>query len=432
MIDIKLIRESQDEVKNNLKRRNNAEYLKILDSVIEKDKKWRTLQKKTDELRKKRNDVGASVAKLKKEGKGAEKEIKNMQKIASDIESTEKETNNVRSALDTLMLKLPNMLHESVPTGKDEDENKEIRKWGKIPEFGFKAKDHIDIGEALGLFDIERAAKVAGARFYYLKDDAVRLEFALVQYALDILAKEGFSLTIPPMILRERVMQGAGFLPAGEEDIYKIENNEGNERLFLVGTSEQALAGIHMDEVLLKSELPKKYAGYSSCFRTEAGSHGRDTKGIFRVHQFEKIEMFVFADPDKSYEEHEKMILIAEKIFQGLKIPYRIVNICTGDIGVVAAKKYDLEVWLPGQGKYREAVSCSNCTDYQARRLNAKYREKEGAPPAGLVHTLNSTAIAISRAIVAILENYQKKDGNVKVPDALVPYMSGLKEIRKC
>ena len=257
MIDIKLVRACPEEVKTNLKRRNNAEYLKILDEVVEKDKKWRALQKKTDELRKKRNDIGASVAKLKKEGNNADKEINAMRKAAAEIEYAEKNTENVRETLDSLMLKLPNILHESVPTGKDEDENKEIRKWGKIPEFDFKAKDHIDIGEALDLFDIERAAKVAGARFYYLKDAAVRLEFALVQYALDILAKEGFTLTIPPMILRERVMQGAGFLPAGEEDIYKIENNEGNERLFLVGTSEQALAGIHMDEVLLKSELPK-------------------------------------------------------------------------------------------------------------------------------------------------------------------------------
>ncbi|MCK5233353.1 MAG: serine--tRNA ligase, partial [Candidatus Aenigmarchaeota archaeon] len=242
MIDIKLIREHLEEVQKNLKRRNNAEYLKILDGVVEKDKKWRTLQKKTDELRKKRNDIGASVAKLKKEGNNADKEINAMRKAASEIEDAEKNTENVRDALDLLMLQLPNMLHESVPTGKDEDDNKEIRKWGKIPELDFKPKDHIDIGEALDLFDIERAAKVAGARFYYLKNDAVRLEFALVQYALDILAKEGFTLTIPPMILRERVMQGAGFLPTGEEDIYKIENNDENERLFLVGTSEQALA----------------------------------------------------------------------------------------------------------------------------------------------------------------------------------------------
>jgi len=427
MLDINLFRQEPCLIKKDLKKRGDSEKIKWVAEIIKYDKKWRAYLKEADALRATRNKVSVEISALKKEKKDTGAKISEMKKTASKIADIEKKAENVRVKLDYLLLRMPNIMHESVPQGKDDSENVEIRSWGEIKEFAFPVKDHIDIGEELDLFDIERAAKVAGARFYYLKNDAVMLEFALVRFALDFLKKEGFDIVIPPMLVKEKVMEGAGFLPAGVDDIYKIEN----EDLYLVGTSEQALAGIYMDEVIERNCLPVKCAGYSSCFRTEAGSHGRDTKGIFRVHQFEKIEMFVFSLPEKSWDAHETLLKTAEKLVRMLELPYRVVNICTGDLGNVAAKKYDIEVWLPGQKKYRELVSCSNCTDYQARRLNIKYRNKEGEAPAGYVHTLNSTAIPVARALVAILENYQQKDGSVKIPKVLVPYMSGQKDIRK-
>lgn len=272
--------------------------------------------------------------------------------------------------------------------------------------------------EILDICDIERARKVSGARFYYLKNEATILELALIQYALELLQKEGFQLFTTPTLVRRDALYGTGFLPTGEEDIYTIKD----EDLHLIGTSEVALGAYHMNETLLESELPKNYCGISSCFRTEASATTKDDKGIFRVHEFKKVEMFKFVHPDTSWNEQEKMIDIAEKVFQGLGIHYQVVNICTGDIGAVAARKYDIEAWLPGQRRYREVVSCSNCTDYQARRLNVKYREKEGSPVKGFVHTLNSTAIATVRAIIAILENYQQEDGTVIIPEPLRKY----------
>jgi seryl-tRNA synthetase len=313
--------------------------------------------------------------------------------------------------------RLPNLMHESVPAGRDENDNVEIRTWRDKPQFDFELRDHIDIGLRLGLIDIERAAKVSGARFCYLKNEAVILEFALARMVLDTLRNEGFALVIPPVLVKEKAMFGAGFLPLGEEDIYWIKG----EDACLVGTSEVPLAAMHMDEILEESVLPLYYAGFSTCFRTEAGAHGRDTKGIFRVHQFEKIEMFKFTKPEESWAEHEKTIQTVERIYRKLNLHYRIVNICSGELGVTAAKKYDLEVWLPGQGKYREIVSCSNCTDYQARRLNIRFRKTPNDKPR-FVHTLNSTAMALGRTLVAVIENYQTKDGSIIVPEALVPY----------
>jgi seryl-tRNA synthetase len=342
-----------------------------------------------------------------------------MQEIPERIKRLETRAEGLKADSDKIMLGLPNILHESVPDGNGEGGNKVVRTVGKPKALKFKARDHIEIGEMCDLFDIERAAKVSGARFYYLKNEAVQLEFAIIQYVLNHLAKKGFQLFVTPALIREEVMEGAGFLPAGRDDIYKIEG----EKLYLVGTSEQALAGLHMDEILEKSKLPLRYCGFSSCFRTEAGAHGRDTKGIFRVHQFDKVEMFIFCKPEESWKEHELLLKTAEEIYQGLEIPYRIVNICTGEMGVVAAKKYDIEAWLPGQGAYREVVSCSNCTDYQARRLKIRCRQNPG-DPTEIAHTLNSTASAVGRTIVAILENCQNEDGSVTIPKALKPYIS--------
>jgi seryl-tRNA synthetase len=292
-----------------------------------------------------------------------------------------------------------------------------VRSWGKQPKFDFEIKNHIELGVDLDIIDIEAASKVSGARFYYLKNEAVLLEFALVNFVFDYLKKEGFTLIVPPVLIRRKVMEGAGFLPVGEGDIYKIEN----EDLYLVGTSEQSLAGLHMDSIINAEELPLYYAAFSPCFRTEAGSHGKDTKGIFRVHQFDKIEMFKFTEPEESWKEFERLIATAERIYQKLGLHYRVVNVCTAEMGTIAAKKYDIEVWLPAQQGYREVVSCSNCTDYQSRRLNIRCRVQTEKPR--FVHTLNSTACAISRTIVSIMENYQQPDGSILIPNVLKPWL---------
>lgn len=323
-------------------------------------------------------------------------------------------------------MRLPNILHASVPLGEDEDDNQPIREWGKKPRFDFPPKGHIDLGLSLDILDIERAAKISGSRFYYLKNEAVMLDMALMCFALSELEKKGFVSVEPPFMMRRKPYEGVTALSDFEEMLYKVEG----EDLYLIATSEHPIAAMFMNEVLNAERLPMKYAGVSPCFRREAGAHGKDTKGIFRTHQFNKVEQFIFCKPEDTWRLHEELIANAEELFQKLKLPYRIVNVCTGDIGTVAAKKYDLEVWMPAQKRYREAVSCSNCTSYQARRLNIKYREKEGKPPKGFVHTINSTAIATGRTLVAILENYQQKDGTVEIPKALRPYMGGTERIK--
>lgn len=427
MIDIKLIRENPDLVRKNLEKRKDPQIIKNLNILIKKDSQWRNSLKKLEDLRKKRNGITEKIARSKKEGVPINKEIKEMKSLSGKIKNLEAETGKLRDECDDLLMRIPNLLHESVPLGKDDTENVEIRKWGKIPKFGFTPKDHIDLGLDLDIMDIERAAKVSGARFYYLKNEAVLINFALMRFALDFLRKKGFEIMVTPMLVRKRALFGTGFLPGGASDIYNIEG----EDLALIGTSEVALGGFHMDEVLELEDLPRMYSGFSPCFRTEAGSHGRDTKGIFRTHEFWKVEQFIYSKPEESWKMHEFLIKNTEEMFQTLGIPYRIVNICTGDIGTVAAKKYDLEAWLPGQGKYREMASCSNCTDYQSRRLNVKYRKGPGHPPEGYVHTLNNTGIATPRALVAILENYQQKDGSVLIPRVLWPYMNGVKKLEK-
>ncbi|HZY47470.1 MAG TPA: serine--tRNA ligase, partial [Candidatus Bathyarchaeia archaeon] len=329
-----------------------------------------------------------------------------------------------RERIDNILLSLPNIAHESVPFGKDESDNVEVRKWGAIPRFEFKPLDHIDLGLKLDLIDIEKAGQVAGARFYYLRQDLVRLNHALISYGLDFVAKKGFQLYQPPYFLRRDVIAGAVSLADFEDTIYKVEG----EDLYLIPTAEHALLALHFDDIIDEPRLPLHYAGISPCFRKEAGAHGRDTKGIFRVHQFEKVEMFIFSEPGESWRLHEELIQNVEEFFQSLRIPYRIVNVCTGDLGTVAAKKYDLEGWLPGQGKYRELASCSNCTSYQAVRSRVRYREKPNLPTQ-YVHTLNSTLVATERAMVAIMENNQTRNGTILIPQVLQGYMNGQREI---
>jgi len=423
MIDIKILREKPEIVKDSQRRR--AADLGIIDQVLEHDKKWRTLLQKADKLKHKRNLINMEIAALKKAGKSAAEKIKGMQKLALGIRKNDESLERYKQTRDDQLCRIPNIIHTSVPPGKDESENVKLRAWGKIPKFSFKPQDHIDLGLNLDLFDTERAAKTSGARFYYLKNEVALLELALVNYSFNRLLKKGFTPIIPPTLVRERVMHGVGMLPLSKEEIYKVEN----EDLYMILTAEHAIASMHMDEILEKEELPKRYVAFSPCYRTEAGSHGRDTKGIFRTHQFDKVEMFTFCSPENSWEEHEFLLKNAEALVQGLKLPYRVMNICTGDLGNTAAKKYDIDAWLPGQNAYREIISCSNCTDYQARRLNIRYRTAPGAKPEP-VHTINSTALAIGRTIVTILENYQQKDGSVKVPRVLQPYM-GLKVIKR-
>ncbi|MFH1420754.1 MAG: serine--tRNA ligase [Candidatus Aenigmatarchaeota archaeon] len=417
MLDMKFIRENTAVVEASLRKRGDIDGMKQLDELLKLDKDWRRQKQIVEEKRAKKNTVTEEIAKIK-DASEKKRNIDEMRKLVQELAKDEDKLTSLRTALDYILLRMPNLLHKSVPSGKDEKDNKLVRVFGKKPTFDFAPQDHIDIATKLDLVDIERAAKTSGARFYYLKNELVELEYAILRMAMDILKKEKFVFHTTPTLLRGQVMQGAGFLPMGEEDIYRIVN----EDLYLAGTSEQALAGLHMNETLEKETLPRHYAGFSTCFRTEAGSHGRDTKGIFRVHQFDKLEMFIYSKPEDSWKEYEKLIDCAEKIFQELGLHYRVVNVCAGEIGNVAAKKYDIEAWLPGQNAYREMGSCSNCTDYQAVGLNIKCRDKNGNSE--YVHTLNSTAFASSRTLIAIIENYQQKDGSVAVPKALQKYVS--------
>ncbi len=417
MLDLKFINENPELVKKDLEKRGEDEKILWIDKIIEYDLQRRGIIQKVDNLRHKRNLLTEEIGRLKHDGIDVSEKLLKASKIPTEIKILEKRLSQYKEKLEYYMTRLPNITHETVPLGKNEDDNVVVHVWGKRPQFNFPVRDHIDLGLSLDLIDIERAAKVSGARFAYLKHEATLLEFALIKYTFDKILKENFIPIIPPVLVRREVMYGAGFLPLGEDDIYWITD----EDLCLVGTAEIPLAAIHMNEIIDETTLPLYYMGYSTCFRTEAGAHGRDTKGIFRVHQFDKIELFKFTTPETSWQEHDKLIKTVEQIYKDLNLHYRIVNICSGELGATASKKFDLELWLPSQRKYREVVSCSNCTDYQARRLNIRCRRNLRDKPR-FVHTLNSTAIAIGRVIVAILENYQKEDGSVIVPKALIPY----------
>ena len=420
MLDIRFVRENPNLVKQSLQRRGEVDKVQVVDQLLEDDKNWRSLQTEANDLRNKRNKLTEDIANLRRKGGDTSELVKKAEQIPDQIKELEKKTGELECRITNTLMNLPNILHESVPFGKDESDNVEVKKWGKPPEFNFKPLDHIDLTARLGLVDLERAAKVAGARFYYLRGDLVKLNYALMKFALDFIAGKEYRLIQPPYMLRREAIGGAVALSDFEDVIYKIEG----EDLYLIPTAEHALLAQHMDEILDVKNLPLRYAGVSPCFRKEAGAHGRDTKGIFRIHQFEKVEQFVFSRPEQSWEEHEKLLANAEELFQLLKIPYRVVNVCTGDLGTVAAKKYDLEAWLPGQGQYREIVSCSNCTTYQAVRSKIRFRDRPDEPTKW-VHTLNSTLIATERAIIAIIENYQNEDGSITIPDVLQSYMEG-------
>ncbi|MDH3395475.1 MAG: serine--tRNA ligase [Nitrosopumilus sp.] len=421
MLDPKLIKEKPQIIRDMLKARK-VDF--DLDTLIECDQIRREFIIKTDELRKKKNHVALEISEKKKKGEDASSILSKMKNTSVELAKLEVEQEDIENTYTKLALTIPNLVHESVPIGADEDANKEIKKWGSIPVFDFKINDHIDISENLDLVDLERAAKVAGARFYYLKNDLVRLNQALISYGLDFLSKKEYSLIQPPYMINRESMEGAVIADDFEEVIYKIED----EDLYMIGTSEHAMAAMRSKEIIEGKDLPLRYAGVSPCFRKEAGAHGRDQKGIFRVHQFDKIEQFVFSRPEDSWKEHERMLAITEEFYQSLEIPYRVMLLSTGDMGKISAKTYDIEAWMAGQNAYREIVSCSNCLDYQARRLKIRFRDKTNEDTQYL-HTLNSTLIATTRILVSIMENFQTNDGHIRIPSVLQNYMGNQKEI---
>ena len=415
MLDISLVRDNTDVIRNMLMKRN-LEY--PLDNLLDLDKRRRNIISKTQEHKRKRNLVSDEIAKMKKQNSNTTAKILDMKEISMLIVKGDQDVKELDETISKLLARLPNVPHESVPEGYEENDNLESRRWGEPRSFDFRIMDHIDLSFGLGLVDVDRAAKVAGSRFYFLKGDIVKLNYALINFALDFMKKRGWTLIQPPYMLNEGAISGTIILSDFEDVIYKIEG----EDLYLIGTSEHAIASMHMNEIIDGDKLPLRYAGVSTCFRKEAGAHGRDTKGIFRVHQFEKVEQFVFSKPEDSWKELELLINNAEDFFKALELPYRVVTLCGGELGNVSAKTYDLEAWFPSQNKYREVVSCSNCTDYQARGLLIKYRDKPHES-SNYLHTLNGTLVATERTLLAILENYQTKEGTIIIPKALQPYI---------
>ncbi|MBO7431181.1 MAG: serine--tRNA ligase [Spirochaetia bacterium] len=412
MLDIKFIKEHLEQVKKNIKDRN---MVADADLVVKLYDEKNAMQQKLDSLRQQRNE---NAAKMK--GK-LEQDVRTVliaegKKLKEDIAALEKEFEEKDKAFKVAMMDIPNMAHPDAPIGKEDKENLEVKKWGNIPQFDFQPKDHVELCEALDLVDFETATRVSGTKFYYLKNEAVVLELALTRYVMDIIMKEGFTPFITPDVAKEEVAAGIGFNPRGEEsNIYTVEGTG----TCLVGTAEITLGGYFAGKTIDASKLPIKMAGLSHCFRREAGAAGQFSKGLYRVHQFSKVEMFIYCLPEKSDEMHQYIRSVEEKIFQGLDVPYRVVDTCTGDLGASAYRKYDLEAWMPGRGDYGEITSTSNCTDFQARRLGIKYKDENGT---AYLHMLNGTAMALTRAMIAIIENNQQADGSILIPKNLVPY----------
>lgn len=403
MLDIKFIRENSEKVKESIK--NKGYDPEVVDQVLKLDSQRRKILARVEKLRGKRNLYAR------------QKEILKGKKLKEELEKVEEELRQIEEEFKNLLWQIPNLATADVLLGKDESENKVIRTWGKPTKFDFKVRDHVELGEILDIIDIPRAAKVSGTRFGYLKNEGVILEFALVQFTFEALVEEGFIPIVPPVLISKRAMEGMGYLEhGGEEETYHFLKDD----LYLVGTSEQSIGPMHTEEIFIEKNLPRRYVAFSPCFRREAGSYGKDTRGIFRVHQFDKVEMFSFAKPEDSDREHEYFLSLEEKLVQALRISYQVVKMCTGDLGFPTARKYDIECWFSSQGRYRETHSTSTCTDFQSRRLNIRYRTKEGKTE--YIHTLNGTAFAIGRMIIAILENYQQKDSSVLVPKVLQKY----------
>jgi len=420
VLDVRAIREDPEPFRRGLARRNLAD---AVDRILDADERRRKLTARVEELRATQNRTSKAIGRA--EGDEKRRLISEVAAVSTELKGLEPELVEAEAALEALLAETPNVPHESAPDGFTDEDAVEVRRHGEPTAFGFEPRDHVALGELLGVLDTERGARTSGSRFVYLLGDLVHLQFALVRHALDILAAKGFLPVIPPVLVREEAMYGTGFLPTDAVNLYVTAEDD----LYLAGTSEVPLAAYRMGEIIDEADLPMRYAGYSTCFRREAGTYGKDMGGMFRVHQFDKVEMFSFCRPEDSWDEHEFMVGVEEEIVRGLEVPYRVVNIAAGDLGGAAAKKYDIEVWLPGQGRYRELTSCSNCTDYQARRLQTRVRRSDGRVEP--LHTLNGTATALSRTPIAILENHQREDGSVALPAALHPYLPGsLRELR--
>jgi len=422
MFDINLVREKPKLVKKNLKDRYDKEMIPVVDDLLKKDAEWKKLKQESDALRAKRNQLSKKINELKKQGKKADKEIRTAVEIPDKIKEIEEVMKNLKWGIRKYLLNLPNMLDSSVPIGVDEKDNKVLKKAGKPKKFTFEIKSHGELAESLGLADFKRSAKVSGAGFYYIKNELAILNQALIRYAIDFLMKKGFTYVEPPLMLRRTAYEGVVELDDFENVMYKAEK----EDLYFIATSEHSLIAQFMDENIPIEQLPLKLAGYSMCFRKEIGSHGVDTKGLFRTHQFNKIEQIVICKPKEDMLYFNEILKNSAELMKGLGLPYRLLEMCSGDLGNLKSKQVDVEVWIPKQGKYQEVGSCSNCTDYQARRLNMKAIDKKMIKTN--VHTLNNTAIATSRIMVAILENFQNKDGSVDIPKVLHPY-TGFKKI---
>ncbi len=414
MLDLKLIRSDPERVKAALARRGAAAQV---DELLALDARRRELLPRIEGAQAERKTISKQIGEAKQRGEEAGKEMAAVAELKQEIESGKAELEQVDADLQRVATALPNLPDADAPEGMTEEDAVVLREEGERTSFDFEPRDHLEIGSELDLIDMEAGARVSGSRFAYLKGDLVLLELALVRFALDLVREEGHEPVIPPVLVREEALIGTGFLPGDRDQIYEVPKDE----LFLVGTSEVPLAALHADEILAADQLPIRYAGFSPCFRREAGAGGRDTRGIFRVHQFDKVEMFSFVEPSKSAEEHERLLAIEERILAELEIPYRVVNVAAGDLGAPAAKKYDCEAWIPSQGRYRELTSCSNTTDYQARRLACRYRPNEDEAPE-VVHTLNGTAVAVGRTMIALIENRQEREGGFTLPTILHSY----------
>jgi seryl-tRNA synthetase len=399
MIDLKAARANRDVVRAAVARKGGEE---VFDALLHADEEWRRLQTQVDALR----------ARTKLKGKPTPDQLAELTRIKDELKTLEDDLDRAKAAMQDHWDRVPNPPDPSAPDGRDEEDAVEIRRWGEQRDFGFEPQDHLDIATRLGWIDMERAARLSGTRFAYRLGDFALTELALYRFALDRLVGKSFVPVLPPVLVREQAMYGTGFLPNDEVNIYRVERDD----LYLTGTSEVALAALHMGEILAADELPLRYAGYSTCFRREAGAAGKDTRGMFRVHQFDKVEMFSFVRPEDSPEEHEHLLAVEEELVQELGIPYRVVNVAAGDLGLSASKKYDIEAWFPGQQRFREITSTSNTTDFQARRLGVRFRPGESGPTE--VHTLNGTAVT-ARSLIAIVENFQEEDGSVAVPPVL-------------
>lgn len=424
MLDAKLIRANPQLVEEGLSKRGLTN---VLDKFLELDEKRRKILTEVEELKNFRNTSSQEVAKMKKAGQDPAQLMEKVREVGQKIKDFDDELKIVESGIDDILLTLPNLPHESVPVGADETSNIEIRKWGEPRQFGFEPLAHWDIGTNLDILDFERAAKLSGARFTVYKTLGARLERAIINFYLDIHTSEhGYNEVLPPFMVTDECMVGTGQLPKFAEDMFKIEGKD----MYLIPTAEVPLTNLHREEILDSSDLPKYLTAYTPCFRAEAGSHGRDTRGVIRQHQFNKVELVKITEPEKSYEELEKLTLDAEKVLQLLGLPYRVVLLSSGDMGFSAAKTYDIEVWMPSYNEYKEISSCSNCEDFQARRANIRYRPSKKDKPR-YVHTLNGSGVAVGRTLAAILENYQQEDGSVIIPEVLRPYMGGIEVIKR-